>query len=54
MRVCAAVAQDVHEAMSRGLGMHDSQSVLALQQERAGIAPIAIPETEIKRVLAEG
>jgi 3-hydroxyisobutyrate dehydrogenase len=54
MRVCAAVAQDVHEAMSRGLGTHDSQSVLVLQQERAGIAPITIPEAEIKRVLAEG
>jgi 3-hydroxyisobutyrate dehydrogenase len=54
MRVCAAVAQDVHEAMSRGLGTHDSQSVLVLQQERAGIAPITIPEAAIKRVLAEG
>lgn len=54
MRVCAAVAQDVHEAMSRGLGMHDSQSVLVLQQERAGVAPFAIPDADIKRVLAEG
>lgn len=54
MRVCAAVAQDVHEAMARGWGMRDSQSVLVLQQERAGVAPLEVPEAEIKRVLSEG
>lgn len=53
MRACAAVGQDVHEAMARGLGGHDSQAVLMLQSERAGLAPITIPEADIKRVLAE-
>jgi 3-hydroxyisobutyrate dehydrogenase len=54
MRVCAAVGQDVHEAMARGWGGRDSQAVLVLQQERAGVAPFAISEAEVKRVLAEG
>jgi 3-hydroxyisobutyrate dehydrogenase len=53
MRVCAAVGQDVHEAMSRGWGARDSQAVLVLQQERAGVAPFQIPEAEIQRVLSE-
>lgn len=53
MRVCSAVGQDVHEAMARGLGAHDSQAVLVLQQQRAGIAPIKIPEAELKRVLSD-
>lgn len=54
MRLCAAVGQDVHEAMSRGWGGHDSQSVLVLQQQRAGIGPIAIPDADIRRVIALG
>lgn len=54
MRVCAAVGQDVHEAMSRGWGARDSQAVLVLQQERAGVAPFEIPEAEVKRVLQDG
>ncbi|NDB68318.1 MAG: NAD(P)-dependent oxidoreductase [Methylocystaceae bacterium] len=54
MRICAAVGQDIHEAMSKGLGAHDSQAVLVLQQERAGIPPIQIAESELKRVLAQG
>ena len=53
MRVCAAVGQDVHEAMARGWGGHDSQAVLVLQAERAGIPRIAIAEADIKAVLAE-
>lgn len=53
MRVCAAVGQDIHEAMSRGWGARDAQAVLVLQQERAGVAPFAIPDAEIKRVLAQ-
>jgi 3-hydroxyisobutyrate dehydrogenase len=54
MRVCAAVAQDVHEAMARGWGARDSQAVLVIQQERAAVAPFHIPEAEVRRVLAEG
>jgi 3-hydroxyisobutyrate dehydrogenase len=53
MRVCAAVGQDVHEAMSRGWGARDSQAVLVLQQERAGVAPFSISEADVKRVLTE-
>jgi 3-hydroxyisobutyrate dehydrogenase-like beta-hydroxyacid dehydrogenase len=54
MRVCAAVGQDIHEAMARGWGARDSQAVLMLQQERAGVAPFSIPGAEVERVLAKG
>lgn len=54
MRICAAVGQDVHEAIARGWGGKDSQAVLALQAERAGIDPISIPEAEVKRLIAQG
>ena len=51
MRLCNALGQDMHEAMSRGWGGRDAQAVLALQSERAGIAPISIPEEEVRKVL---
>lgn len=54
MRVCNAVGQDVHEAMARGFGNKDSQALLSLQTERAGIAPIKVSKDEIKRVLDAG
>jgi len=51
MRLCNLVAQDIAEAMNRGWSGRDSQSVLLLQQERAGIAPFAVPDEQIKAVM---
>jgi 3-hydroxyisobutyrate dehydrogenase len=51
MRLCNLVAQDITEAMNRGWSGRDSQSFLLLQQERAGIPPIAVSEDQIKGVM---
>jgi 3-hydroxyisobutyrate dehydrogenase len=51
MRLCNLVAQDIAEAMNRGWSGRDSQSFLLLQQERAGIPPIAVSEDQIKAVM---
>src|SRR5262249_22489415 len=51
MRLCTLVAQDIAEAMNRGWSGRDSQSVLLLQQERAGIPPFAVPDEQIKAVM---
>jgi 3-hydroxyisobutyrate dehydrogenase len=51
MRLCSLVAQDIAEAMNRGWSKRDSQSFLLLQQERAGIPPIAVSDEQIKRVI---
>jgi 3-hydroxyisobutyrate dehydrogenase len=51
MRLCNLVAQEIAEAMNRGWSGRDSQSFLLLQQERAGIAPFAVSEDEIKSVM---
>jgi|TARA_R110002126_G_scaffold86592_1_gene209010 3-hydroxyisobutyrate dehydrogenase len=53
MRVCSMVGQDMHEAMARGWGGRDSQAVLVLQQERAGLKPFGITEEQVKAVLCE-
>jgi 3-hydroxyisobutyrate dehydrogenase len=42
-RMCDLVFDEISEAMNRGWGERDSQTSLLLQQERAGIDPIAIP-----------
>jgi 3-hydroxyisobutyrate dehydrogenase-like beta-hydroxyacid dehydrogenase len=42
-RICDLVFDEISEAMNRGWGERDSQASLLLQQERAGIDPIAIP-----------
>ena len=52
MRLCNLVMQDLTEAMNRGWDNRDSQSFLVLQQERAGLPPIAVPEAEINAILA--
>jgi 3-hydroxyisobutyrate dehydrogenase len=51
MRLCNLVAQEIAEAMNRGWSGRDSQSFLLLQQERAGIPPIAVSEEQIKAVM---
>lgn len=52
MRACAAVGQDIHEAMARGWGDRDSQALLVLQQERAGIPTICESADDVKAVIA--
>ena len=54
MRLCTWSVEDLTEAMNRGWGGRDAQSALLLQQERAGIPPIAVSEKEIDRVLTTG
>jgi 3-hydroxyisobutyrate dehydrogenase len=51
MRLCGLVAQDIAEAMNRGWSGRDSQSFLVLQQERAGIPPIALSEEQVNGVM---
>jgi 3-hydroxyisobutyrate dehydrogenase len=52
MPICGLVQQQITEAMNRGWGGRDSQSFLVLQQERAGVAPFAIPEDQMNALLA--
>jgi 3-hydroxyisobutyrate dehydrogenase len=49
-RMCDLVYDEMAEAMNRGWGERDSQSFLLLQQERAGIDPIAVPIAEIEAI----
>ena len=51
MQMCDLVAKDIEAAMERGWAGRDCQSFLLLQQERAGIAPIAIPEDQITQAI---
>jgi 3-hydroxyisobutyrate dehydrogenase-like beta-hydroxyacid dehydrogenase len=51
MRLCNLVEQEIREAMNRGWSGRDSQSFLLLQQERAGIPPIALSEEQVKGVM---
>jgi 3-hydroxyisobutyrate dehydrogenase len=51
MRLCNLVAQDIIEAMNRGWSGRDSQSFLLLQQERAGIPPIALSDEQVTGVM---
>lgn len=50
MRLCTLVGQEITEAINRGWGGRDSQSFLLLQQERAGIPPIAVPVEQINAI----
>jgi 3-hydroxyisobutyrate dehydrogenase len=54
MRLCNLVLNEITEAMNRGWGGRDSQSFLLLQQERAGIPPIAVPAERIKAIVDKG
>ena len=51
MRLCNLALQEMTEAMNRGWGGRDSRSYMVLQQERAGIPPIAVPAEQIRAVL---
>jgi 3-hydroxyisobutyrate dehydrogenase len=52
MRLTNLALQELTEALNRGWGQRDSRVGALLQQERAGIAPIAVPPDQIKAVLA--
>lgn len=44
--------EELVEAMNRGWARRDAQSVLQLQQERAGVDPMAVPLDAVEEVLA--
>ena len=48
--ICDLVFSEMAEAMNRGWGERDSQSFLLLQQERAGLEPIAVPAEQIEQI----
>lgn len=52
MRLTNLALQELTEALNRGWGARDSRVGALLQQERAGIDPIAVPPDQIKAVLA--
>jgi 3-hydroxyisobutyrate dehydrogenase len=52
MALCDLTVLSMMEAMNRGWGARDSSAVHLLQQERAGLAPFAVPKEEISRILA--
>ena len=51
MRLCNLVMEELTEAMNRGWGRRDAQASLLLQQERAGIAPFAVPAEAMNDVM---
>lgn len=53
MRLTNMALMELTEALNRGWGQRDSRVGALLQQERAGIEPIAVPPDQIKAVLAE-
>ena len=54
MRLCNMALQEMTEALNRGWAGRDSRSFMLLQQERAGIAPLAVPADQIKAVMDKG
>ena len=52
MRLTNMALMELTEALNRGWGARDSRVGSLLQQERAGIAPIAVAPEKIKAVLA--
>lgn len=50
MRLTNLALLELTEAMNRGWGQRDSRVAALLQQERAGIDPIAVPPDQIKAV----
>ena len=51
MRLTNLALLELTEALNRGWGRRDSRVAALLQQERAGIEPIAVPPDQIKAVL---
>ncbi len=51
MRLVTLAQEELTEALGRGWGNRDSRVPMLLQQERAGIEPIAVPPDRIRAVL---
>lgn len=51
MRLTNLALQELTEALNRGWGQRDSRVGALLQQERAGIPPIAVPAEKIRAVM---
>jgi 3-hydroxyisobutyrate dehydrogenase-like beta-hydroxyacid dehydrogenase len=51
VRLCNLAFEELTEAMNRGWAKRDSQSVLVLQQERAGVPKFAVPLEDMEEVL---
>lgn len=51
-RLCNLAFDELTEAMNRGWARRDSQSVLQLQQERAGVPKFAVPIEQIEEMLS--
>lgn len=51
MRMCNRVGQEITEVLNRGWGERDAMVFTLLQQERAGISPVAVPRERIMAVL---
>ena len=54
MRLCNLALQEMTEAMNRGWAARDSRSFMLLQQERSGIAPLAVPAEQIRAAQEKG
>lgn len=54
MPMCTQLENDIEEAMSRDWGGRDAQSIMLLQQERAGIEPLKLPKEKVSAVIAKG
>ncbi len=53
MRLTNLAREELTEALGRGWGARDSRVGMLLQQERAGIEPIAVAPEKVKAVLAK-
>jgi 3-hydroxyisobutyrate dehydrogenase len=51
MRLCNLALAEMTEALNRGWGGRDSRSPMLLQEERAGLEMIQIPEEEIRKAI---
>lgn len=51
MRLCSLVGHDVTEALNRGWGDRDSQSIMALQVERSGISTLGLTPDQVEAVM---
>lgn len=51
VRLTNLVLEELTEAMNRGWARRDAQTVLLLQQERAGVAPFAAPIDAVEEVM---
>ncbi len=54
MPMCELVEKDIETALARDWGGRDAQSILLLQQERAGIAPLALSKEQVSGAVAAG